>query len=398
MIGNPPYVLLEDEFRDDKQISYFRSKFTVASYKLDTYHLFIELGVKILENNGYFSMITPANFITNNYLAPLRRYLLTAATLQKILVIEKGVFQGISVDNAILVVSGKQKTEEKFELINVSPENDKLSTNKIVEISIAKILDDEFVLYTGSESKEIEDILDRVVSNSVLLKQIAHVNFGKQLRNRKDFPNDVIEVENLEKIQAPYKACYTGRNVQRYVVQWANIACFDNEVARRGGSWDNSKHNARNKLLTRQIGSYPEFGIDYSGFQCLNTMFMINVNDEKYDPHFVLGILNSSLLKMYWLNKFSDPRKTFPKIKGTYLGQLPIQEISSSESDTISQEIIELTKLIVELYQRLATANTPQEQNALQRQIDATDRQIDQLVYELYGLTEEEIRIVEAAS
>jgi len=48
--------------------------------------------------------------------------------------------------------------------------------------------------------------------------------------------------------------------------------------------------------------------------------------------------------------------------------------------------------------QRLATAKAPQKKTVLQRQIDATDRQIDQLVYELYGLNDAETQIVEAAT
>ena len=50
------------------------------------------------------------------------------------------------------------------------------------------------------------------------------------------------------------------------------------------------------------------------------------------------------------------------------------------------------------LHRQATAAKTPDEQARLQRQIDATDRQIDQLVYDLYGLTAEEIRIVEEAT
>jgi ClpP class serine protease len=53
---------------------------------------------------------------------------------------------------------------------------------------------------------------------------------------------------------------------------------------------------------------------------------------------------------------------------------------------------------MLELYKELAAAKTPDDKTRLQRQIDATDRQIDQLVYELYGLTEEEIKVVEEAT
>ena len=57
--------------------------------------------------------------------------------------------------------------------------------------------------------------------------------------------------------------------------------------------------------------------------------------------------------------------------------------------------MVELVDQMLELHKQLASARTDHEKTAIQRQIDATDRQIDQLVYELYGLTEEEIKIVE---
>ena len=57
--------------------------------------------------------------------------------------------------------------------------------------------------------------------------------------------------------------------------------------------------------------------------------------------------------------------------------------------------MVSLVEQMLTLHRQLAAAKTPDEQARLQRQIDATDRQIDRLVYELYGLTEEEIRIVE---
>ncbi len=59
--------------------------------------------------------------------------------------------------------------------------------------------------------------------------------------------------------------------------------------------------------------------------------------------------------------------------------------------------MVALVEQMLALHKRRAAARTPHEQTALQSQIDATDRQIDRLVYELYGLTEEEIRIVETA-
>ena len=70
---------------------------------------------------------------------------------------------------------------------------------------------------------------------------------------------------------------------------------------------------------------------------------------------------------------------------------LPICSAARARRD----KVISLVENMLALNKQLAAAETPHEQESLKRQIDATDRQIDKLVYELYGLTEEEIRIVE---
>ncbi|MBN2515213.1 MAG: hypothetical protein JXC33_04180, partial [Deltaproteobacteria bacterium] len=76
---------------------------------------------------------------------------------------------------------------------------------------------------------------------------------------------------------------------------------------------------------------------------------------------------------------------------------LPIRTIDfSNPADTARHDrMVELVEQMLDLNKRLAAATMPQEKTVIQRRIETTDRQIDQLVYELYGLTEEEIRIVE---
>ena len=82
------------------------------------------------------------------------------------------------------------------------------------------------------------------------------------------------------------------------------------------------------------------------------------------------------------------------------LSQLPIRVIDFSDpADKARHDrMVALVESMLSLHKQLAAANTDHEKTALQRQIDATDQQIDQLVYELYGLTDEEITIVESAN
>ena len=147
--------------------------------------------------------------------------------------------------------------------------------------------------------------------------------------------------------------------------------------------------------MTRQIGRHPEFSLDEYGFQCLNTMFMLNVRDTRVHPKVLRGILNSSAIRAYWLDRFFDQRRTFPKIKGTYLKQLPIVLPKTPESE---RKLILNVDAAVQLRKDVAAARTDQERVAVERQIKAADRQIDKIVHELYGLTDEEILIVESVT
>ncbi len=402
VIGNPPYVLLQDRFRDAAQLDYLQRAYTVAAYKVDTYHLFIEKGLCLLNTGGYFGMITPANFLTNNYAVKLRRFILENAAIQQILVNDDPVFAGISVDTAILVCQAGQKTDFVFPLIHVIRKHNGEETLQVVsqiEVSGADALRNGFALFTGSVSQELADVWRKIAEISTPLQAITHVNFGKQLRNRRRFTEDVIEIPTLEALPEGYRPCYTGRNVQRYALQWENLACRDDTVAQRGGCWNASRQDAANKLLTRQIGRYPEFALDALGYQCLNTVFMVNLKVEGYAPQFLLGILNSKLLQTFWISRFYDQRKTFPKIKGTYLKKLPIRTIDFTDPADVARHdrMVSLVEQMLALHRRQPEAKTPQATRLLQQQIDLTDQAIDALVYELYGLTEDEIAIIEGA-
>ena len=114
---------------------------------------------------------------------------------------------------------------------------------------------------------------------------------------------------------------------------------------------------------------------------------------------YLLGLLNSKLLSSYLKNISTYFRGGYIALNRQYIGQLPIRTIDFNDSyDKNHLEKIEhLVNQTLLFYEQLQT-KTGHEKIALQRQIDAAEQQIDQLVYELYGLTEEEISIVEGSS
>jgi len=112
---------------------------------------------------------------------------------------------------------------------------------------------------------------------------------------------------------------------------------------------------------------------------------------------YLLGILNSRLMRLVLTNTCDKVQGGFYRLKIAYVQQLPIRTIDFSDPKDKSRhdKMVTLVELMLALHERLTEATTESEKAALQQQKNETDQQIDNLVYELYGLTPEEIAIVE---
>jgi hypothetical protein len=117
------------------------------------------------------------------------------------------------------------------------------------------------------------------------------------------------------------------------------------------------------------------------------------------DLNYILGIINSRLLSWYFLHHSNiAQRDDFPKIVLKETRSLPISPIDFTNMIEVQchNQMVALVDRILTLNKKLFNSKNPIEVSLLQRQIDTTDHQIDTLVYELYGLTNEEIKMVES--
>jgi hypothetical protein len=123
----------------------------------------------------------------------------------------------------------------------------------------------------------------------------------------------------------------------------------------------------------------------------------ITLNEEKYGSSlYLLGLLNSSLVSRY-LHAISTPfRGGYIALNRQFIEQLPIRPIDfTNPTDKVFHDrMVELVEQMLALQKQLPDAKTSQDQTFIKRQIDTTDHQIDRLVNELYGLTDEEIAVV----
>ena len=126
-------------------------------------------------------------------------------------------------------------------------------------------------------------------------------------------------------------------------------------------------------------------------------LYSIKVRDNSVDIRALLGVLNSKLLSFLYIRQVTQAVKDdFPQVTIKDILLLPFPSHAAMIDN--SMQMVGLVDRMLGLHKQLAAAKVPDEKTRVQRQIDATDREIDRLVYELYGLTEEEIKIVEEAS
>jgi len=157
------------------------------------------------------------------------------------------------------------------------------------------------------------------------------------------------------------------------------------------------------KLFTPDIAEHASFSLDETGEVFFTGGaaggYGILVRPE-FSREYILACLNSRLLEWFIRQTATRMQGGYYSFESRFIRHLPICfiDLSDPAEKARHDRMVTLVESMLSLNIQLAAANTDHEKTALQRQIDATDRQIDQLVYELYGLTDEEIAIVESAT
>ncbi len=149
------------------------------------------------------------------------------------------------------------------------------------------------------------------------------------------------------------------------------------------------------KIIFPDIAIAPRFALDEVGYYGTNTTYFIPRNDL-----YLLGLLNSRLGLFYFTKTcagLEGQTDTYLRFFGQYLEGFPVRLVNASDPLVRSHHdrIKELVKGMLALHKQLKDMRNGQAKAMIQRQTDATDRQIDKLVYELYGLSENEIKVIE---
>jgi hypothetical protein len=156
----------------------------------------------------------------------------------------------------------------------------------------------------------------------------------------------------------------------------------------------------RPKIAIRETGSRITATLDKENRYFLSSLYSIYWRDEldPRDLNYLLGLLNSSVATfILHAIVLGLTEGAFTKARTNQLGRLPIKRINFSDSaeKALHDRMVELVEKMLALTPKLRVAKSESEKAALQNAVTTTDAEIDRLVYDLYGLTEEEIKIVE---
>ncbi|MFZ1800742.1 MAG: TaqI-like C-terminal specificity domain-containing protein [Chitinophagaceae bacterium] len=383
VIGNPPYVLGRETF-DDSVKNYISTHYQSYGGKFDLYIFFCEKAMKVLNNNGRFSFIIPNTILTNENAVKIRELILQNYSLETIRIFNHKVFQNAQVETVIIVI--ENKICKKEDLI-------KIDNKGINYILIEKFLNDKNFKF-NIESNEISDnLIEKIQVNSHLLGDLTDICIGIQLGGSQGNKSKGDFLSN-EMIDETWKKVLDGKDINIYEIKAKNV--FVNY-----GNWLHRKRDEKYflnpKILIRQIGNTPVATLDESNYYTLNTIYNI-ISVSHYSLKYLLAIINSLLGKWFWLKNNSDFKTLFPKIKKTEIQAIPIFKINfeNKSEKFFYDSIVQLVETMLQLHKEKLQTHTPDKLNQLEARIKYTDEKINQLVFDLYGLSEEERGIVES--
>ncbi len=389
VIGNPPYVFARNSeekgmSQEDKELYY--KKFILAKYQINLYHLFVEQGVNLLNEKGTFAYIIPNNWMTINTNRDFRKYILSKSNII-ITNFNKKVFETAEVDSSILIF--KNSSGNSFVMLNETLRVDEIET--ISKTSKERLLSnkDYIINIDLYKSNEFIHVLNKIEETSCTLSSLSEVKAGlKAYEVGKGNPAQTAEMKkgrvyhSLRQLDDSYYPYIDGNDVKRYVLTWERkeyLKYGDNLAAPR----KNWALYSSPRILVRQIPSKPPYCINACFIDkiVLNDMNSMNIIDIKCNPYYLLAIINSRPISFWFAHKFGKlQRGLFPQFKINELASFPIPSCSKEQE----KQLAELANKIMVAKEADFNADTIE-----------LETEIDRLVYQLYGLTEDEIAVIE---
>lgn len=412
IIGNPPYDVMEKE-RGASSWPHIALAEYVKKHpdyqpalggKLNLFRFFIVRSLMLVRENGHFGMIVPMAILADISCSKTRRHvLLSTSDLQVDCFPQKDnarrrVFLDAKLSTTILTSkkASQVSTDKAGLLVRTYPWNsfDDPYREAYIQFGDLTLVDPDNMPIPLVDSRNWQ-----VCKKIYAQKNVIRLGDERSFQVTRGEINQTIYRKFI--VSDPTKArLLKGVEVGQYQIRdklsQGSREWFDEEAFRSTGAFRPiiNKHRIATQRITgvderlrvvAMVVEPPTYFADSTNSIVLN-------NDAPYRLEYLLGLLNSRLFQ--WRFKLTS---TNNNVGTNELEAMPFRTINFSDNFDKARhtQMIALVERLIDLHKRLVGTKTGQEKTVLQRQFEATDRQIDRLVYELYDLSEDEIQVVE---
>ena len=433
----PPYKPFTVMARDE----YFQTHYDVYAKGAGLYSYFIEKGMQVLRPKGSLAFCIPDTFLRTNHARALRKFLLTKQIEDIVIFGEPAVLQTGNAHLCIIRVSHKKPTKE-FHVSKVEksdlPGLDVYVKEHRYPQDQCTLTDDGWIL----DDKRIENLLKKVQSVGTPLEEyvmgaifngittgldkafVIDIQTRRKLIEEDPMSEELIKPFVTDKDIRRYQPPGSGKYIIRMQKGWTNTQSGGAKnawkwlkknypaIARhlepyaesaekrieKGDYWwelqvcDYLSEFEKPKLIYSIFQMKPAFTFDSRGiFYPDDATGVIPKKD-----YYLLGILNSNLGR-FLISRYCTPVQNSNNLIFEYPGKVPIYTIDFDNPDDKIRHnrMAALVTEMLELHKHLSQAKTDRERRLITQEAESTDRQIDSLVYGLYGLTADEIAVVE---
>ncbi|ECL4995961.1 TPA: Eco57I restriction-modification methylase domain-containing protein [Campylobacter coli] len=442
IIGNPPYI----KEAENKELFTNTKKLRTYQGKMDIWYHFVGRGFDILKNNGYLAFIATNNWVTNSGAKKLRNIVLEESQILSLVDFSSFmVFDSASIQTMIMSFQ-KTKPPKNYEfhfakITTQTPiyedalsllKNEKTQNNEILKINLTpKKFIDKTLNFTKSDYEELFNKIQKYGKFYLEEREVAQgIVYPQENINKKSLEilgNNFYlgqgiqkltneEVENLNLLKNEkilLKPIFESDNIQKYFVKRYNYfwVIYTNSSFKNPNSMDDypnlkkhldkfqnvitsdnkpyGLHRARDEkfftgspriVALRKCVGEPKFS--YVDFDCYVSATFYVIKTQRINVKYLTAILNSKLIA-FWLKHKGKMQGNNYQIDKEPLLNIPIVTINS-KNQKIADELINLVDEILKAKEQDKNANT-----------SPLEEKINNMVYKIYNLTEEEIKTIE---
>jgi hypothetical protein len=412
VIGNPPWS--SKIASDTNRI--LAKKWDISEKNVNICALFILESLKKVKPNGFFGFLLPKVVIKNEAYYPIRKEILDNYHLKEI--VDFGQFPGVASDAVALIIQNKKEdtdTEVLFYDGSILKERNKVD-QKIFQKN-------QGLVFSLSLTPQLQGIIDKIVNNSKQLSELFKIKRGielgqkslitkcsncgcyneaetkyygstdkkcKKCKTKLNISRDnCIQISSSSNDKRYDTKCVSGTQLQRY-----STAGFYHILSSLKGIDYKEDAFSSQKILLKRIATKIEGTFSEDKQLAFNTVY--SVYNEKFSRNqflFTLGILNSKLIHFYYEHSYNIGMNLTTQVTIDFLSTIPIKTILEAQQKPIADSvdrILSLNKRLNELGDKMTD-----ERKVLEDEITKTDEQIDELIYKIYGISEDEKRIIE---